>query len=141
MPEYHFKPTTKEKKNMPTAQQDKAIGLIQQIEALKEQLKPLQKELDATIKEIPANEMFQDEETKLVYRIVPQTGTYVEFKPLIYQRTRKEGEAKGTVSQKEAEEWLKSREAEKDNKLITSLKGSHNEPNHRNKTYPEIRIP
>jgi len=92
---------------MPTTHQVLAINLIQKIEALKEQLKPLQKELDATIKDIPTNEMFQDPETKLVYRIVPQTGIYVEFKPLIYQRTRKEGEAKGTISQKEAEEWMK----------------------------------
>ena len=84
-----------------------AIGLIQQIEMLKEQLKPLQKELDETIKEIPINEMFQDDETKIIYRIVPQTGTFVEFKPLIYQRTKKEGEAKGTISQKDAEEFLK----------------------------------
>ena len=51
--------------------------------------------------------MFQDPETNIVYRIVPQTGTFVEFKPLIYQRTRKEGEAKGTISQKDAEEFLK----------------------------------
>ena len=70
---------------MLTTQQTKAIKLINQIEALREQLKPLQKELDATIKDIPQNEMFQEEETKLIYRIVPQTGTFVEFKPLIYQ--------------------------------------------------------
>jgi hypothetical protein len=100
----------KNKRNhMPTAQQQKAIGLIQQIEALREQLKPLQKEFDETVKEgISLNDMFQDEETKIIYRIVPKTGTFVEFKPLEYQRTRKPGETKGTISQKDADEWLKS---------------------------------
>ena len=89
---------------MVTEIQQKAIGLINQIEILKEQLKPLQKELDETIAQIPVGEMFQDETTKIVYRIATQKGTYIEFKHLIYQRTRKEGESKGSISIKEAEE-------------------------------------
>jgi hypothetical protein len=88
-----------------TPSQQEAIGLIKQIEELKEQLKPLQEKLDLIMAtQIVPNALFQDPDTKLVYRVVPQEGTYVHFKPFIYQRTRKEGEAKGTVSEKEAKE-------------------------------------
>jgi hypothetical protein len=49
------------------------------------------------------NEMFQDEQG-VVYKLVEPTGTFIEFKKLDYQRTRRPGETKGSLSIKEAEE-------------------------------------
>ena len=86
-----------------TEDQKRAVKLIDDYENLKSQMKSVQDELDKIIAKIPANEMFQDPDTKIVYRVVPQTGTFVQFKPLIYQRSRKMGEAKGTISKVEAE--------------------------------------
>ena len=78
--------------------------LVNQIDLLKEQLKPLQKELDEYLETAALNRLFQDEKTKIVYRVVEQNGTWVEFKRRTYQRTRKVGEAKGSISIKEAKD-------------------------------------
>ncbi len=83
---------------MLTEQQSKAIELIRQIETLQYQIKPLQEELETLFPQITIDEMFQDPETKLVYRIAKQEGVWIKYKPLVYQRTRKIGEAKGSIS-------------------------------------------
>lgn len=39
-----------------------------------------------------------------VYKIVKPSGTFVSFKALVYERTKREGEARGSLSMKEAKE-------------------------------------
>lgn len=89
---------------MLTEQQQKFLELVKQIESLQEQIKPLSEELDTVLSQLTVGELFQDPETKLVYRAAKQDGVWVKYKPLIYQRTRKIGESKGSISVKEAKE-------------------------------------
>lgn len=54
-------------------------------------------------KEIGVDGMFQDADGT-VYKVVVPEGTFVKFAKIGYQRTRREGEARGDLSLSEARE-------------------------------------
>lgn len=87
-----------------TDTQKKFLEIAKRVEVLKEEMKALLPTMNELMAQLPVNELFQDSETGLVYKIQPAKGTYVYFNPLEYVRTKKEGEDKGTLSKKEAEE-------------------------------------
>lgn len=82
--------------------QQKFLELSKQYEALKEQMKEVKPQMQELMKEIGVGEMFQDPETKVVYRIDVPKGTYISFDPINYVRTKKETEKKGSLAKKEA---------------------------------------
>lgn len=93
-----------------TTSQARFIGAVEAYEAEKERAKQAREALDAAIAELMANDNlaglpgpFQDV-NGVVYRLTVPSGTYVEFRRLDYQRTRKPGEKKGSLSLKEARE-------------------------------------
>lgn len=46
-----------------------------------------------------------------VYKLVVPEGHFVKYKPLAYLRTKQDGERAGSLSRKEADEWLRSQTA------------------------------
>jgi hypothetical protein len=56
------------------------------------------------MKEIGEGTFFQDPNDMVVYKITKPKGTYVEFKEITYNRTKKLDEKKGSLSKKEAQE-------------------------------------
>lgn len=54
-------------------------------------------------KYIPLNGYFKDEDGT-VFKLVKPGGQYVHFKDLDYERTKREGESRGTLSMKEAKD-------------------------------------
>lgn len=87
-----------------TDAQKKFLELAKRVEILKEEMKALLPTMNELMTEMKVGELFQDTDTGLVYKIQVAKGTYVYFNPLEYVRTKKEGEDKGTLSKKEAEE-------------------------------------
>jgi hypothetical protein len=83
--------------------QTKFVGLAKKYEELAKQIKQLNIELGDTMRQLPIGELFQDPSDGVVYRTIYPTGTYVEYKNIAYERTRREGEQKGSLSMKEAE--------------------------------------
>ena len=86
-----------------TDAQQKFLELSKRYEALKEEMKTLKPTLQELMTEIGIGTMFQDSDTMLVYKIVVPTGTYISFDTISYDRTKKETEAKGSLSKKDAE--------------------------------------
>jgi len=84
--------------------QKKFIELAKQFEALKEQLKTVGEQLDRTMYELGTGTYLQDEVNGAVYKVVVPEGTFVSFRMIGYERTAFEGEKRGTLSKKEAEE-------------------------------------
>jgi hypothetical protein len=84
--------------------QEKFLELAVKKESTVKQLKEINRELSETMRMMPLGEMFQDPKDKVVYQVIAPSGTYVEFKTVDYIRTRKEGEEKGTLSIKAAQE-------------------------------------
>lgn len=83
--------------------QKRLVSLIEKKEALIEQLKALKPEMEMLMNEVGIGNYFQVDNT--VYKIEVPKGTYVEFKTIDYNRTRKEGEKGGNyLAKKEAEE-------------------------------------
>jgi hypothetical protein len=87
-----------------TESQRRIVVLIAQREAQAKVLDETNKNLAEALRAVPVGEMFQDETDKTVYRVIIPTGTYVEYRTIGYERTKKEGEVKGTLSMKAAEE-------------------------------------
>lgn len=85
-----------------TESQMKIVSLIEAREELTKNLKAVHAELDPLLRTEGEGAMFQDTEG-IVYRISVPTGTFVEFRTIGYDRTRKKGEVKGTLSMKDAE--------------------------------------
>lgn len=81
-----------------------AIKLIEEFEALKEQYKAKKEEVLAKLTEIGIGSYFQDPNNKTVFKVKKPTGTFISFDEIGYDRTKKEGEFKGSLSKKEAEE-------------------------------------
>jgi len=81
---------------------EKLLFLAKQKEALVEQLKELNKELEVVLLEVGVDKYIQDPETLLVYKVVKPKGTFVSFKEVDYVRTKKESEERGDLSVKEA---------------------------------------
>ena len=89
---------------MLTDTQKKFLEVSKRIETLKEEMKALYPTLDELMVELGVGTHFQDPETKLVYQIVVPKGSFIEYKQVGYERTKKTGETKGSMAMKKAEE-------------------------------------
>lgn len=67
-------------------------------------MKAMKQELNGLMTEIGISTHFQDSEDGTVFQIVKPTGTYIAFDDLAYERTKREGEVKGSMSKKKADE-------------------------------------
>lgn len=84
--------------------QKKLVEFASQREDLKNKMKSLDEEMSFIMTELGEGNVFQDDDG-VVFRIIIPKGTYIEFKHISYERTRKEGEKGGNfLSKKEAEE-------------------------------------
>lgn len=83
--------------------EEKFIELAEKKELLKKQLKDLEPELEQTMQLLGLEHSFQGT-NGLVYKITKPNGTFISFKQIDYVRTKKEGEAKGSLSKSEAKE-------------------------------------
>jgi hypothetical protein len=84
--------------------QEKFIELALKEEQLQEQLNQVRNELKTVMTELKEGTYIQDPATLTVYKIVKPKGTYTHFRDIDYVRTSIEGETKGTLSKKEAEQ-------------------------------------
>lgn len=84
--------------------QETFLELSKRFEKLKKELKELEPKLIEAMKEIGIGNHFQDSETKAVYEIIEPSGTFIAYKNISYNRTKLEGETKGTLSIKKAKE-------------------------------------
>ena len=89
---------------MNTDLQNKFIELASQYENIKKEMKEKKEQLQGLMREIGVGSMFQDPNSKLVYKIVVPSGTFITFDTIGYDRTKKEEERQGSLSKKEAEE-------------------------------------
>lgn len=80
------------------------IELSKAYEKLKESMKEVKAEMVAAMQEIGVGNHFQDPEDGTVFQIVEPIGTFVSFDRIGYERTKREGEVKGSMSKKKAEE-------------------------------------
>ena len=83
---------------------DKFLELSQKAELLKKELKEVNVQLTEEMESLGVGTHFQDLDTKAVYEITEPTGTFITFKKISYNRTKLEGEAKGSLSMKKAKE-------------------------------------
>lgn len=81
----------------------KFVELEKRKNEVKKYFDELQSALEAVSAEVGVNGMFQDD-AGTVYKIVIPDGKFVTFDKLGYERTKREGEARGTLSVKAAEE-------------------------------------
>jgi hypothetical protein len=79
------------------------VRLVEYKEALKAQLKDNEVQLESVLKALGLNYSFQAPDG-IVYKITKPTGTFISFKEIDYARTKKVGEAKGSLSKTEAKE-------------------------------------
>ena len=87
-----------------TDQQQKFLELSKQAEGLRNQLKKIQPEINELLLEMGEGANFQDPTDKTVFQVIVPNGTFVEYKKIAYERTKREGEFKGTLSVKKAKE-------------------------------------
>jgi hypothetical protein len=83
--------------------QAKTYELILKKEELKAQMKEVNAALESLLLELGEGNAFQADDGTVVKISIP-SGTYIEFKKIDYVRTKREGEVKGSLSKKEAEE-------------------------------------
>ena len=89
---------------MLTDQQQKFLELSKKAEDTKNFLyKELYPQLDELMIELGLGTHFQDPATSAVYEIVVPKGTYTFYKTIGYNRTKFDGESKGTLSKSAAE--------------------------------------
>jgi len=89
---------------MLTDEQKKFIEVSKKIENIKNELKELGTEIDELLKNIGVGKSFQDPEDGTVFEIIIPKGTFVSFKTVDYERTKRAGEARGTLSMARARE-------------------------------------
>lgn len=89
-----------EKENL----QKRLFELASDIEALKKQQTKNYEELNQVLTMLGVDTYHQDPITKVVYKVVVPSGTFVEYKTISYERTAFNGEKRGTLSKKEAME-------------------------------------
>lgn len=89
-----------EKENL----QKRMFELTADIEAVKKQQAKNYEELNQVLQLLGVNTYHQDPLTKVVYKVVVPTGTFVEYKTIGYERTAFNGEKRGSLSKKEAKE-------------------------------------
>jgi len=87
-----------------TEAQQTFIEMSKRYEALKEEMKALKLIMTESMIEIGVGKHFQDHVDNTVFQIVKPTGTFISFDDIGYERTRREGEAKGSMSMKRANE-------------------------------------
>jgi hypothetical protein len=87
-----------------TEAQAKFIELSKQYESLKESIKVRKQELVELMAEIGIGSHFQDPEDGTVFQIVKPSGTFISFDDVAYERTKRNGEVKGSMSMKRADE-------------------------------------
>jgi len=81
----------------------KFLRLAGKYESLIEQLKNVKEEMNTVMADIGINNFVQDIDGTVYQVVVPQ-GRFVHFDAISYIRTRKEGEERGDLSLKKAEE-------------------------------------
>jgi hypothetical protein len=89
---------------MLTDEQKKFVELSKKMENLKNELKELSSEVEAVLISIGVGKTFQDPEDGVVFEVTIPTGTYVNFKKIDYERTKRVGESRGTLSMARAKE-------------------------------------
>lgn len=89
---------------MLTDAQNKFISLTKEIEGLKETLKAKNLLAETLMTEIGLNTYFQDPSDGVVFKVCQPKGTFIEFKTVTYNRTKRGAEVKGDLSMKEAQE-------------------------------------
>jgi len=89
---------------MLTDEQKRFIEVSKKIENIKNELKELGTEVEELLKKIGVGKSFQDPEDGTVFEIIIPEGTFVSFKTVDYERTKRAGEARGTLSMARAKE-------------------------------------
>jgi hypothetical protein len=84
--------------------QKKFIELSRKVEALKNELKEANSQIEGILVEIGVGSSFQDPTDGTVFEVVIPKGTFVSFKTIDYERTKREGETKGSLSLTRAKE-------------------------------------
>jgi hypothetical protein len=73
------------------------ITLSLQKEKLKKEMEEINSKLEESLKSLGLGHMFQSEDGT-VFRVSKPTGTYISFREIDYDRTRREGEKSGSLS-------------------------------------------
>ena len=85
-----------------------AIQRLIELDKKKEEIKKYYEDLQETLaqvrEEIGVDGFFQDPESGSVFQITVPEGRFVHYEPLTYVRTKKDGETRGTLSMKKAQE-------------------------------------
>jgi len=87
-----------------TETQARFVALERKKEEVKKYFEELQAATEAVVAEIGVNGYFQDESDGTVFKMVNPDGKFVKFERLSYERTKREGELRGSLSVKEAKE-------------------------------------
>jgi len=87
-----------------TPAMQKLVDLDKKKAEIKQYFEELQAALEAVSAEVNVGGMFQDPSDGTVFKITEPDGKFVKFEKLGYDRTKREGEARGTLSVKEAKE-------------------------------------
>ena len=82
--------------------QNSVVELSLQKEALKKQTEEVNAKLEESLTLLGIGHVFQAEDGT-VFRVAKPTGTYISFKLIDYDRTRREGEKSGSMSLKDAQ--------------------------------------
>ena len=89
---------------MMTVAQAKFVELERQKEVVKKYFDDLQTVLEMVAEEVGIDGYFQDPSDGTVFKVVVPDGRFVKFEKLGYERTKRSGETRGTLSVKEAKE-------------------------------------
>jgi len=84
--------------------EQKFIQLSKTYEELKNSLKETGVELEELMTELGVGTHLQDPNDGTVFEIVKPSGTFISYKSVSYDRTKREGESRGSLSKKRAEE-------------------------------------
>jgi hypothetical protein len=82
----------------------KFLELSKKYEKVKSELQETKEELTEMMLALGVGIYFQDPETLAVYHVVKPKGKFVSFDDVGYERTALEGESRGSLSKKEAQE-------------------------------------
>lgn len=87
-----------------TDAQAKFLELSKRYERLLEEMKAIKPTMQELMMEMGEGSSFQDPSDGTVFLVVKPTGTFISFDPIAYERTKRIGETKGSLSVKRAEE-------------------------------------
>ena len=82
----------------------KFLTLSKKYESLKAELDTVREQMTTELIKIGVGTYFQDPETMAVFKVVIPKGKFVYYENISYERTALEGETRGTLSKKEANE-------------------------------------